>query len=507
MNRTLLAIACLLCSIASYSQNYQCLQAGVKRYYLNDNHYLRGMTIDSTRAYTDSTIYYPFHTPRGRYDVVTPFSFPTLDPNGGSWLGKKVIGRSNGTFIFDNYWGDSVIIETQAHTGDSWLFYTDSGSLYYRATLTATDTMTVLAAPDSVKRITIRAYNSMGRVTTDPLDSFEIILSKNHGFVQVFDLYTFPYHEPDSVYKVGLDFFLDRSTCDVANINGFIGPAVAPNRSITLFRLIDFINPNEQEIYNWQVGDIIESMHESGTVFPDMNYYFLTNSVASRTGPGVAVDMYLSGTGITCSHLWSTCELICNGGGITLYNNRYPLAPIGFMPESKYGSWQTDNYVFYYPDDTSYCKVSPAYKTLGMNYNPWGLGWTHISRNYKLGVGKTEFRFYDGEPSVEYSIMRYYKIGGVECGKSTRSTSISLPANIGIEVTPNPASDVVAIKTTYVGNSIIQITDAVGQVVISQACHGGEALLSVGDIPSGLYYVNIIAVGESKRTTKLVISH
>ncbi len=227
------------------AQNYQCLQSGVKHFFINGNNYLRGIRIDSTRTTGDTTIYYPFHTPRGQYNTSMAVGNPVLDTNGGSWLGKKVLQLSDGTFIFDSYWNDSVIIKTQANVGDSWVFYHDSSNIYYKATVVSMDTMSVLSAVDSVKNVMINAYDSTGLVPTDPLDSFTFILSKHYGFVQVFDLYTFPYHKLDSVYRPGLDFFLDRSLCTLETINGNPSPPIAPNSNVALFKLTDFIIPNE----------------------------------------------------------------------------------------------------------------------------------------------------------------------------------------------------------------------------------------------------------------------
>ncbi len=203
------------------AQNYQCLQSGVKHYFINGNGYLRGIRIDSVKTFGSTTFYYPFHTRRGSYDG-TPYTMPLLDSNGGSWLGKKVQQLSDGTFIFDSYWNDSVIIKTQANIGDSWILYSDTSNLWYKATLIGIDTMTVLGTVDSIKKILVTAQNPSGIVTSDPLDSFQIFLGKNHGFVQVFDLYTFPYHKPDSVYRVGLDFFLDRSTLTNVFVNQYL---------------------------------------------------------------------------------------------------------------------------------------------------------------------------------------------------------------------------------------------------------------------------------------------
>ncbi len=148
--KKLLFILILFTSCYCNAQNYQCLQAGVKHYFINGNGYLRGIRIDSVRTFGDTTIYYPFHTPRLTSGII--------DPNGGSWLGKRVLQLSDGTFVFDSYWNDSVIIKTKANVGDSWIFYRDSSHLYYKATVIANDTMTILSSLDSVKTIMINQW-------------------------------------------------------------------------------------------------------------------------------------------------------------------------------------------------------------------------------------------------------------------------------------------------------------------------------------------------------------
>lgn len=249
--KKLILFLLLLAGNQCNAQNYACLQNGVTHYFINGNGYLRGIRIDSVKTNPDSTVYYPFHTPRGAYNI-SPGPPAVLNKDGGSWLGKKVTQLTDGTFIFDNYFTDSiVVIQTQAKAGDSWVFYKDTGSLYYNATVVSTDTMTVLGSVDSVKQILITAQNAAGVVPSDSLNNFKISLSKNSGFVQVFDLYTFPYHKPDSAYRTGLDFFLDKSTNEPGTING-ISKAVGPNSFVTVFKLVDFINQNEQQLYGTQ---------------------------------------------------------------------------------------------------------------------------------------------------------------------------------------------------------------------------------------------------------------
>src|SRR6185295_4526018 len=104
MKRTLLFIF-LFTAYFCHAQNYQCLQSGVKHYFTNENGYLRGIRIDSARLSGTDSVFYPFHTGRNFTGIVT-------DTNGSSWLGKKVIKQTDGTFFFRNYASDTVIVKT-----------------------------------------------------------------------------------------------------------------------------------------------------------------------------------------------------------------------------------------------------------------------------------------------------------------------------------------------------------------------------------------------------------
>jgi len=172
---------------SSFAQNWQCLQYGPKHYFINGNNYLRGIRIDSVQTDGANTIYYPYKTAR-------KLDYPesTIAGNvAGSWLGCKVIEEPDGIFLFDNMWNDTVVIKTLANVGDTWPFFNDTSQISYTATVTSLGTMVVLGAMDSVKTITITADSGGISNPLDPVNNFQLILSKNNGFVQVCDLYTF----------------------------------------------------------------------------------------------------------------------------------------------------------------------------------------------------------------------------------------------------------------------------------------------------------------------------
>lgn len=204
----------LFLGLTAHGQPYSCFRPDLKQYYTNSNHYLRGMRIDSVRTFPDHTIYYPFHTKRGRYN--TGSVSMELDTAGGSWLGRMIVAKNDGTFLFDNIWGDTIRLETQAEPGESWMFYEDTSDIYYLANVMSKSTKVIYGVVDSVKKIRITAYSrATSMAVSDPADGLFLTISKNFGFYDVFDLYLFPhrYVSSSAPYTASrqdtMDYFLN----------------------------------------------------------------------------------------------------------------------------------------------------------------------------------------------------------------------------------------------------------------------------------------------------------
>ncbi len=479
-------MAFVFCALSTMAQNYQCIQSGVKHYFSNSNGYMRVMKIDSVKTYADSTVYYPFKTSRGSYDVA---SFVLSLSPGGSWLGGKVLQLNDGTFIFDSYWNDSVIIKTQAHAGDSWVFYNDTGSVYYMATVTGTDTMSVLSVTDSVKRILITAHDSAGIVVADPLDSFEIILSKNHGFAQVFDLYTFPYHMPDTAYRPGLDFMLDRSTLTPNEIGSFGGHP--PAAGITVFKLVDVVMPNEQQLYDWHVDDVIESTHIYG-LSPLYIYGMGTilDTVSARAVSGHVVSYTLSGTFYNCPWV-EPCSLISNATTYSFSDIVFPIVDTSYMPESLAGL----RYVFYHPNDNSHCLVSPMYEVVPGTYtSPMSFDFTYDIAKYKIGIGKISYYHFDDEPVYEEDRLFYMKKDGVGCGVPVDTIGVSVKSVVlpqePFVVVPNPARNEITVTAAQKMTSVA-IYNIMGREVYRSEPDSNEVRVDIAMLPAGVYVVRV----------------
>ncbi len=486
----LLLTICFATSHAG-AQNYQCLQTGVKSYYINGNGYFRGIRVDSATTSGADNIYHLFRTPRGAYDPDMPLmKTMVFDTASGSWVGKRVVQHADGTFIFDSYWNDSVVVKTQANVGDSWIFYSDTSSLYYQATVVSTDTMTIWSMLDSVKTIMINAYNASGIVHTDPVDSFTIILSKNNGFVQAFDLYTFPYHVPDSAYRIGLDFFLDRSLCDYNRV--MTKPISGIDRKVGLFKLVSFVNPNQQQLRNWSKGDVIHSVNELGVpIYGIVTTTWLADTIVDKNVSGHFANYTVSGSTCLCpAPPYYPCQLILKAGGYSFADNVYPLFDNTKMPEEGF----QDHYLFYFPGDTTFCSAMPAYTTIPFAYFPGGLGGYFECTTYKLGIGATLFHHFDGEPTYETDELIYYNISSIGCGTPAPNAVADVAAIAPqISVFPNPVRGELTVVSSEPINALT-VSNVLGQTVYSSRYDDKKVVVDMSVLPAGVYLLRINGV-------------
>ncbi len=500
MKRILLFL--LLIGNICHSQNYQCFQAGAKNYFTNEYGYLRGIRIDSVNTHTDYAEYFPYHTPRGRLST----SSTILDSNGGSWLGKRVIELNDGRFLFDNIWHDTVVINTRANTGDNWVFYNDSSTCYYMATMIAKDTMTVLGVIDSIKRILITAFDTSGHIITDLVDSFELKLSKNHGFVQVFDLYTFPYHAPNAFYGMNTDYYLQSIT--FPNIPDLpihlYSYSMQPEKHNSTFRIIPYSNPSPNDLTRLHVGDVIEYSSclgygglelPSGNCDPPHRYDLDTIISIDSTG-GIFTYTYTGWRATLLSYSFTGTSpnpvftYRANSGAFSFSHN--PVFDTILMPEE----FMNSDLQFIFQDDTSFCVNGLSYGTCrsrieGHRYYPPFEDFGPINLyKYPFGllVNNTS-----NLGSYGYIVTGQKLIYYNGCGHITLPTNgVNDPiANANsVQLYPNPAHNRLSIASTLAQTNI-SITNLFGQTMLTHSMTNGVEELDIESLSPGLYLVRI----------------
>lgn len=413
-----------------YAQNYACLLPGQKQYFINGNGYLRGMRIDSVKTSGDTTFYYPFHRPISS----TYFAQAgNLDPNGGSWLGKHVMQLQDGTWLFDDMWGDTLTIKTQAQAGDSWVLLTDISGIYYQATITAVDTMTVMGVVDSVKKVSITAHNDTG-VVYDSVNSLQLLLSKSHGFVQAFDLYCFPFHQPGASYSGNQgDMYVY-----ISNHVGIYEP-IPVGTNPAIFNQLSFLPLQVAQLTNYNVGDVLEISEDDYNVWQVPNTYNIDTIKSKNVSNGITAYTYNGWRGTLQANINSTQPYHYN----YMPNDGQIIADTMLIMDTTMMPEETGNRFFYYywPSDNNYCTTSPLYYKQNVEWNgtytgPFQSQYEHFI--YKTGLGLVVHDIEnEGGGNYEYSLM-YSNVDGVSCGQPMTLGVAEISKLNGVKVIPIP---------------------------------------------------------------------
>lgn len=492
MKSLFFSILLLLLVQHSYAQNYNCVLSNQKNYFVNSYHYVRGIRIDSVKNMGADIVLYPFHSPRGPY---SQFSGGILDSNGGSWLGKTITIKPDGTHYFENYWNDTVIIRAGAKLNEAWRIFDDTSNVYYTATVISIDTMTVLGSMDSVKTLFIHAYNQVGLPMPDSINNQKIVLSKNHGFVSVMDLFLFPLHPPGKPYVYGSDYFLDQSSGD---------PKVAGNKTAAIFNLVPFHIADSTEIYDYKSGDVYEwhTTWSGGTAGPNYETIDCDSVIKRAAGPSGAVvyDVFAKHS----MGSYAGC------GYSTITVNPAPVfTDTMHMPE-EYGQKQ----IWYYnPADTN-CHTGPTYRVVGCYMYADTLKLSSVvvyDRTFKLHVCalKGSDMLVGGYSPPRTSWLSYYRINGVECGgKSLVGINQATFDSKTISIYPNPASDELYISFKQVPKNIhLELRNMLGQMVLKAECKQMTERVNVRYLPDGIYELILSGVLGKNYVQKIVIQH
>lgn len=111
------------------------------------------------------------------------------------------------------------------------------------------------------------------------------------------------------------------------------------------------------------------------------------------------------------------------------------------------------------------------------------------------------------QTAENYFIARYtYQT--TACGTTGDALGVDLTANAGVNLYPNPATDVITIEppTTLTGNTDLVISDLTGRQWVCQRLANGKNEITVRHLPGGVYVCRITGV-QPEVLRKLVITH
>jgi len=498
MKKLLPILVFLFAAESGYAQNWNPLDPGSRNFFVNNYGYLKGMRIDSMIVHGSDLHYFPFRTLRSFSDGY----FGVLETDtAGSWLGKVVIRKVDGMFLFPNYWDDTIKIKTLAAVGDSWLFYHDSSTIYYNAEVTGIDTMTVLGTIDSVKRILLTAYDGVNPLLSDSFNNAEIILSKNHGFFATMELYLFPYHAPDT--NVLFDDYYFINSIKQVNLAG-MGPVPAANGQYGgIFRLVDYVNPTMAQLNDWNVGDV----QEYGQC------WISTGNTSGCDSPMYSIDTIISkvvtGTGIEYVRKFGVFYT-----DTLFYPNDVYLYDTVLMPEEfDATNWGGINLLYYYfPNDTQYCYSGHLY--YDYRYMT-GLGFNQAYHINKIGTGLLHSNYYQYMTGGEVTdqTLQYFVRNGVPCGTYVPPDTTTIPVsvvglggNAPVNVYPNPAFEQVTVETSL-SDYGLAFVNTIGQIVHAKQHCSEKETIDVRALVNGIYHLRIETADGAYVNRKVVVQH
>jgi len=186
MKKIVLFVAVMMVGSFAWGQNWSTVRLNDTVYFANDwngKKRLKTIWIDSiTTTGNDTTFFF--------YKSYRNLGQPCLDTMAASWLGSKYIHKQDGTEYYFNSNDDTIKILTQAQVGDSWTI-AYSGNKTFIATMSSYYLTQVDGVNDVAEKFSIQAYQN-GNPTQDWFNGKEFIMSKDHGWLQTFDLFCFP---------------------------------------------------------------------------------------------------------------------------------------------------------------------------------------------------------------------------------------------------------------------------------------------------------------------------
>jgi hypothetical protein len=505
--KQLLSLFAILMVYTATAQNYNCIQPGKKKYFLNSYGYVRGIKTDTAYTSPDSVVCHLFRTPRGLYPYGTDSTY-SLDPDGASWLGKRTVQYANGTFMTNNIWGDTVIIHTQANIGDTWIFYNDGSQRKYVAEMIGIGYIS-LGTPDTIKRILISAYDDSGIVYSDPCNFLQIQISKNNGFYKIFDLYTFPYRQYNSLYTMGNDYFLDK-ICSKST------PPV-PNAENSIFtQITSFPNPTYNIIWQYAMGyefqySVCNLAHPGNGTYP---YHYFYRRINGQTSTPTHLEHNYVGWLLTQSYTEPYVPNASYPYTKTEYTSS-TYVPTGtlfkqhdLLPEETGQS----EIMYYYPTNNDLCSSTAMYaKQIS---NMVGSTWhnhfdsTAAEKTYKLNLGLVKHIEHKGTNRILDTTLVYYRKTNT-CNKLMFATSVEILKKSEVNqftIYPCPADDEINISAQNSEKYALAIFDMTGRCVSNISATFGDITIPTYNWSSGLYVVKIMSANNKYQQT-ITIKH
>ncbi len=429
------------------------------------------MSFDTVISTGNDSVYYHFLKLSDSYIISDSCFFwggnECIQQNVSEWAGNKIIHNNSDLYTFFNLNKDSLIFHFSADMQDTALFYQDNTQKLFTV-YKKSDTLTVLNNPDSARYYTIIHTDQNGDTISSPLNQYDIIIAKNHGLTQFFQIDSFP-----QILKP-------------ITLIGNISPAGG------LFALTNEI------IYDYQPGDEIQYYqyyHQSGG--PPWNNFgkFVKHTILSKTLTAdslfyeVATEMFYT----------DSAQLVKDTIFIKFLRNE----TLAVIPFEKFdGSTKTLMLTDYcginlwtYSENSFNSMIFCAYDTCWGSMDTGGPP-PYTTKKYVAGLGMYyQVASVFSPPPVGYttgSNIVYFKKNGIPCGQESFS-GITEEENMtpSVNIFPNPAQDEIQITSTD-QLQLLTLFSLNGQRMFSAPLNSTTSTLNISHLADGMYFAQIL---------------
>lgn len=340
---------------------------------------------------------------------------------------------------------------------------------------------------DSLKIITISAYDTSGVNTNNSLHGKQIILSKNHGFYQTFSLYSFPFRNPIAL----LDYYSLHTEC-----------ILGATDSVQIFKRIEPPFPKQSQLYDYALGDYFV-YYTVGTGYSSSQkdtFYKQIDSVIAKNILNSSATEYV--INVTRIHWATQGFLIDTIRRDTVRNINLPDFDSTLMPD-EFGS---NYFVKYIPSDSSYCLTSALIVNAYNQLNP-DLSYNNGDPNiltYKLGLGQVRDEMPLPSPYFYYKALSSYNKSGIYC--SPLSVKDLTSASEHVQIAPNPADQFLLLNTKLQDYTVLIYT--VQGILVKRLDHQRNTCpINTTELYSGIYLLKVISNDSVAESKTIIIQH
>lgn len=470
------------------SHDYQTVYSNRVAFFENSEKQIKALRIDSVKVDIDS-VFYPFTT-------IQEVSENCFSPYKASWIGEKVVVKPDGTNLFFNRDGDTIILKTRARLNESWIAFQHGNDFRVKATVQSVGLNTFLGLTDSVKTISLTVTDQNENTLEHPLNNMELKISKNYGFVETLNFNLFP----------DIEVHHTQEQLETYSLVGLTNPEVGV-QNLTWFEVNDF-----------QPGDELHVLEESSS-WEGWNAeygYSITNKAnykyLKRTDylDSIVYLIAIKQSIEKVTHESSSLEVLLDTvKSVITVNPAFDKLPGEPIIDDIY----LVVYNFYMTSGTILSKTNPKqYENFhAKNDSCWGMIiFDGCARNntYFKGLGGPYYKCTNCcSLGGEERKLVYYKKGEIEWGEKLVITGVlEIKSSDDLQFFPNPAESFVTISNpSNIHIKTIELTDFSGRVVKTwRALELVENTLNIQHISPGIYLLKAVTE-KGIKTGKLVV--